>query len=145
MTAKYVLVPFRRWHIDELGISAEGGEPYNLSPEETHQMERSRLCWTLFYEAKPVACGGFFLVWKGRYIAWMLLDPQSGRHMGAVTRHTLARMAELKGRIELTVRAEFEQGHRWARMLGFKVETPTLERFGHDGSDHVGYVRINGE
>jgi len=28
--------------------------------------------------------------------------------------------------------------------LGFELETPLLRQYGHDGADHVGYVRING-
>lgn len=145
MTAKYVLLPFRRWHLDVLGISAEGGEAFDHTSEDAHLMEKSGLCWTLVYGADPVACGGFFNVWKGRYIAWMLLNEKSGRHMVAVTRHAVERMARLKGRIELTVRADFAKGHRWAKLLGFEVEAPVLRRFGHDGADHVGYAKVNGE
>jgi hypothetical protein len=32
---------------------------------------------------------------------------------------------------------------KWAKMLGFRVETPLLTMFGPEGESHVSYVRIN--
>jgi hypothetical protein len=52
-------------------------------------------------------------------------------------------LAQVGGRIELTVRADFEAGQRWVRALGFHIETPRLEAFGPEGEDHIGYVRFN--
>ena len=44
---------------------------------------------------------------------------------------------------ESTVRRDFALGQRWARMLGFEIETPVLRQFGPEGEDHVGYVKFN--
>ena len=52
-------------------------------------------------------------------------------------------LGRVKGRVEFTVRADFEKGHRWAKMLGFTVESPLLRAYGPLGEDHVGYVRFN--
>lgn len=50
-------------------------------------------------------------------------------------------------RLETTIREDFVNGHRWARMLGFR-EAPApgargslLRAYGPDGSDHRFYVR----
>ena len=42
----------------------------------------------------------------------------------------------------MTVLKDFKQGHRWAKILGFELETPTLRAYGPAGEDHAGYVRI---
>jgi hypothetical protein len=52
-------------------------------------------------------------------------------------------LAMVKGRLELTVRFDFDEGHRWAKMLGFKVETPVMPFYGPEGEPHSMYVRIN--
>ena len=145
MTHRYTIVPFRRWHVDFLGVEAEGGEPYDLTAEESYALERSGTCWTGLFDDAPIACGGVVKMWNGRYVAWMLLNMKSGRHMAMITREVQKKLAELPGRVELTVRADFEKGQRWAKMLGFEVETPLLKQYGHDGADHVGYVRISGD
>jgi hypothetical protein len=78
-------------------------------------------------------------------VAWTYMSPRSGRHMSFITRAVLRNLATIAGRIELTVRRDFEQGHRWARILGFAVENPPgiLAGFGPMGEDHVSYVRFN--
>lgn len=128
-----------------MGLAVEGANGYSLSPEECHLMEQSGTCWTIVHDGDPIACGGFIQMWPGRHVAWMLLDDRSRRHMGYVTRQALKKLAGIHGRIELTVRADFYAGLRWAEMLGFKIEAPLMRRFGPDGADHVGYVRVNGD
>lgn len=99
---------------------------------------------TLLADGRPVACGGVLQQWPGRYSGWAFLNPSSARHMVAVTRGTRNLLDALVGRIEMTVRVDFHAGHRWAKMLGFEIETPLLRAFGPEGEDHVGYVRLNG-
>jgi hypothetical protein len=43
----------------------------------------------------------------------------------------------------MTVRKDFVQGHRWAQMLGFEMETPEMKAYDPQGATHVGYVRFN--
>lgn len=137
------LVPFRRWHLDWIksGGEAVGGEG-GLTPEVLAALERQN-SWTAVVDDAAIACGGTMLQWPGRHIAWVYLNAQAGPHMGFITKAVLKQLEQIEGRVELTVRKDFEKGHRWARMLGFKVETPTLEAFGPLGEDHVGYVRFN--
>jgi len=142
-TARYRVTAFRRWHLDWLGPEAEGGD-FQLPLEAARELELSGLCQTVLYEDAPIACGGLAQIWPHRYQAWMLLDRRTGRHMPWITKQVSAYLQKVVGRVELTVRADFPQGQRWARMLWFELETPLLRQYGHDGADHVGYVRING-
>jgi len=143
MPNKYRIVPFRRWHLEWLGPEAEGGD-FKLPWEAAQQLENSKLCWTGLYDGQPIVCGGVAQIFSHRHQAWMLLDMRTGRHMLWITKQVSAYLQKIRGRIEFSVRADFEQGQRWAKLLGFEVEAPLLKQYGHDKADHVGYVRING-
>lgn len=106
------------------------------------QLERQN-SWTGVEDGDPVVCAGTILQWPGRHTAWAYLNPATGPAMMRATREVGRKILNVKGRIEFTVRCDFENGHRWAKLLGFEVETPLLKAYGPDGEDHVGYVRFN--
>lgn len=140
------LVPFKRWHfawLYEKGLPADGMD-FLPSLETMRHLEENG-AWTAQVDGVPVACGGLIMQWPGRYQAWMVLNEDTGRYMRWLTRAVQARLAMTKGRVEATVRADFDKGHRWVRLLGFEVEAPLLRRYGPEGEDHVGYVRIEEE
>lgn len=134
------LVPFRRWHIAWLQSNGGGSLPFDV---DTLMSLEKQNTWTAVLDGDPMACGGTIQQWPGRHHAWSLMNAATGPHMGFITKQALKRLKLVAGRIELTVRADFAQGHRWAKLLGFRVETPVLAEFGPQGEDHVGYVRFN--
>lgn len=144
MTAKYMTTRFKRWHLSWLmeHSAAAGGMGPWLSPAERMALEQLDSV-TVTYNGDVIACGGVVPQWAGRSIGWAYLNDLSPRHMVAITRAAQELVARTPGRIELTVRADFPPGQRWARMLGFEVETPLLRRYGPEGEDHIGYVRYN--
>jgi hypothetical protein len=99
---------------------------------------------TLTVDGAPVAAGGTIELWPGRHLAWAMLPSFSGPHMLTVTRTAQQLIRAPRGRVEMVVLRSFELGHRWAKMLGFEVETPVLRQYAPDGSDFTGYVRFNG-
>lgn len=138
------VAPFRRHHYEWLRASnptADGGM-FVATESTLAQLERQN-SWTGVVDGTPIACAGTYMQWPGRHTAWAYLGRNTGPHMKWITKAVLANLAGVKGRVELTVRSDFPAGQRWARMLGFKVETPKLEAFGPLGEDHVGFVRIN--
>lgn len=136
------IVPFKRWHHDWLGESAEPGGFIKLSEMVRAQLETEN-SWTAVVDGRVIGCAGTVQQWPGRHVAWAVFAPDAGEHMLWITRSAIEHLAKVKGRIELTVRTDFPIGMKWARLLGFRVETPVLERFGPAGEDHIGYVRIN--
>ncbi len=86
-------------------------------------------------------------LWAGRGEFQLLL----GHRVGAIEMLAIHRKAkELLDvvaakhglrRIETVVRTSFEQGHRWAEMLGFDSEG-LLRRYAPDGSDYTMYSRL---
>lgn len=139
-------IPFQRQHLDQLnedglaeGVSADVGADAGPLLEASNS-------WTVTHGGRPVFCGGTIQLWPGRHMAWAGVSSEAGPYMKFITREARWIVEQADGRVELTVRADFESGHRWARMLGFDVENPPglLRRYGVDGEDHVAYVRLNG-
>lgn len=63
--------------------------------------------------------------WPHRGIAWAVLAAGAGPYMRPLTREVRVWLDGRRlRRLEMYVDAQFTQGARWARMLGFKLETP---------------------
>lgn len=145
MTVDRRLVPFKHWHFDwmqEASSVSDGTSIQTISSASLKPCENMD-SWTGVIDGRPIGCAGVVQHWPGRYVSWAYLGLDTGPHMRWITRCALAGLERTKGRIEMTVRADFPAGQRWAEMLGFQVETPRLEAYGPEGEDHVGYVRIN--
>lgn len=139
-----MLRPFRAWHI---GWIKDKGLPVGgwIDPSEEllFTLEKHNSWTAIGDEGEPIACGGTVQIWPGRHSAWAYMGPITAPHMVVITRYALECLARAKGRIEMTVRVDFEAGHRWAKMLGFKVETPVMPFYGPGGEAHSAYVRFN--
>lgn len=99
--------------------------------------------WSARENDMAIACGGAVEVWPGRYNAWCYMTDRGMRYIRGITQKAKEVLALPKGRIECTVRVDFEPGHKWMKILGFEVETPLMRAYGPYGEDHVGYVRFN--
>ena len=144
MTLDLRVVPFKRIHYEWLRATspvADGGM-FVATDGILAQIETQN-SWTGAANGEAIVCAGTIQQWPGRHTAWAYLGKHTGPHMLWITRAVLANLAKIKGRIEFTVRADFPQGQRWAKMLGFEVETPCLKAYGPTGEDQVGFVRIN--
>jgi len=111
-------------------------------------MEDSPNNWTLLLDDTPLLCGGTLPQWPGREMSWAFLNKHSGPHMTAVVREARRIIRRPQCRIDMTVRKDFVAGHKFARILGYRVETPLMESYGPEGESHVGYVflpRFDGE
>jgi hypothetical protein len=139
------VVPFRSWHYRWLAdqgpaVDQIGDLVTNRAVLEQLESENT---WTAAVDGTPIAVAGTMQLWSGRHMAWAHMTPATGPHMLWITQATLRNLERVSGRVELTVRSDFDAGHRWAKMLGFRVETPRMESYGPTGVDHVGYVRIS--
>lgn len=137
------IVPFRAWHYDWTGDTSEPGD-FVATPQFLALLEQQPHQYTGIVDGQVVFCAGAIPQWATRHVTWAVLSQErSGAHMLWITRELRRILDGIPGRTELSVRADFTQGNQWAKLLGFRMETPRLERFGFDGEDHVGYVRIN--
>lgn len=140
---KLNIVPFESYHLTWLIMQrpAVGGFGPMITDDVLRALEGKS--WTAMLGDDPVACGGLIEQWPFRHAGWVYLPKEAAPYMRTITLAAMEKMAEVKGRIEMTVRKDFKAGHKWARMLGFVVETPTLHAYGPEGEDHVGYWRYN--
>lgn len=89
-----------------------------------------------------IACMGLIPQWEHRAIAWGLIAKEAGPYFVQITK-AVFRTMELHPyrRIETAVISTFEQGHRWAQLLGFKREG-TMEFYTPDGHACDLYARV---
>lgn len=93
---------------------------------------------------KTLACAGLDELWPNRATAWAFLSADlKPRGMMMITRAMLREFAATKyERIEAYVDANFEEGNKWARLLGFVNETPNgMQKF-NLGVTHNLYARV---
>ena len=91
-----------------------------------------------------LSIGALFTVWPGRVELCALLSELVGpSEMLSLHRSVRRFLANARGRIEATVDGEFEDGHRWMRMLGFTLETPSgMRGYLPNGGTSYLYARV---
>ncbi|RTL11288.1 MAG: N-acetyltransferase [Neisseriaceae bacterium] len=102
--------------------------------------------WTLFVDDKPIFCAGLFKMYGKRYVAWSLIAWNCGCYFRRIMRviNRYLRMFYQGCRIECTCDVNFKQAHRFAEMLGFKLEAPLMRQYEVDGRDSCLYAMIVG-
>lgn len=136
------VVPFKAWHYEWL-LKHESAEPSKFAPPRAtiEALEREN-SWTGVVGFEVMVVAGTIQQWPGRHVAWAYIRQDAGPHMLRLTKEVGRKLLDVKGRIEFTVRKDFEAGQRWAELIGFEVETPLLKAYGPEGEDHVAYVRL---
>src|SRR3990167_2048474 len=122
------IVPFRHWHYDWLDGEPAEGRHWQINWRLLLQLE-SLNSWTGTVDGKPVFCAGTMEQWPGRHTAWAYMSKGTLPHMAWITKEVRKNLEGMVGRIEFTVRKSFPAGQRWARHLGFEVETPILHAY----------------
>lgn len=81
--------------------------------------------YTVIHDGEVIAVCAVVEVWPGRAALTSLLSARAGRCMLKLHREVSRRISALPHkRIEATVDDDFEPGHAWLRILGFRLETP---------------------
>jgi hypothetical protein len=143
MTLDRRVVPFKAWHYDWLRSTEAAEGPLMRIDDRLLRELEGQNWWTGVVDGAPIVCAGTMQQWPGRHLAFAYVAKGTLPHLPWISEQVMKNLAGLKGRIEFTVRADFAAGLRWAKRLGFEVETPVLKAFGPQGEDHVGFVRIN--
>ena len=141
------IVPFRARHLDGLRLQdAQSGMAPLLNREVGASLEAAGPAFSALYVKEVIACAGVMEVWSGRLQAWALLSPCGPERFLRVHRAVAHFLVQQKARrIETAVDCAFEAGHRWARLLGFRMEAPVMLRFGPDGRDAALYARVRAD
>lgn len=97
--------------------------------------------FTVYDGTDVVAVIGLINQWEGCARAYAFMSGDAGKHMLALTRQVRDFLANSTiRRIEAAVQDDFPAGHRWARLLGFRVEG-WMRKYWND-HDALLYARV---
>lgn len=138
-----IVIPFRAEHF--WAIEPQEAQSYvwdSVTPAQIKELE-SLNSFTVMNDAQPVACFGWIEQYPHRATLWAMMGNGTGKHFVGFTRIAKLLLNSLPHkRVEFEVDCEFEQGHRWARMLGFTLEAERLRGYRMDGGDSAIYARV---
>lgn len=136
-------VPFEPAHAERICLQPRQREMAGYATPEHYRQLAKAPSFSVLDGDEVVMCGGAFEMWPGRCLCWALLAEHIGHRMATCVRATRRFLEEVAApRYELDVEHDHAEGHRFARLLGFDVETPQLRAYYPDGSDGTMYVRV---
>lgn len=137
------ILPFRAEHFHALTPQAAQMRAKALWRDGQLQGLESLPSFTLMDDGVVLMIFGHIPFHADRGLVWSILGEQAAEHMISVHRVGRRFVDSLPyRRIEMEVDCEFEQAHRWARMLGFEMEAERLRCHREDGGDTSLYARI---
>lgn len=90
-----------------------------------------------------IAAAGLIGLYPHYAIAWAFVSVKAGVHMLAIVRKVRSVLdAQAYRRIEMRVRYDFEKGHKFAILCGFKEEAHLMRKSGFYGEDETLYARV---
>lgn len=132
------IIPFEPVHLRSLVLQeAQAWMSPMLKDDYGKYLKDAGPCFTAEVDNRILVCSGLVNIWENRAQAWALMSADAGQHFVRIFR-AIRSFLELQDtrRIEATVDADFEQGHRLMRMLGFQLETPEpMRAYLPDGRD----------
>ncbi len=147
MQDNVTIIPFKREHMMDLvnHPSLSSVKKY-LTEDRIKMHETCGHSFTLItIDGIVLGIAGVVPMWDNVGEAWAIFNPNIKERFlymhRAVKRYL--NTAPFK-RIQMTVDCKFINGHRWARLLGFKKEADKLEKYMPDGKDVSMYAMVRG-
>lgn len=140
-----MIVPFRAEHLGMLELqNPQSSAAKEFSDPEYGKTLESTYAYSLLDGDKVLCCAGIVDIWRDRAFAWALVGKDAGRRFFEIHKNVSAALRMYPARrVEMAVDVDFDQGHRWARLLGMTAEG-TMKAYQPDGRDCVLYARIKG-
>lgn len=139
-----IVVPFEAWHLNVLLLQKSQAMLQPMMSDEKYgkSLQDGGSAFSAVVDGEIIAALGIIPQWEHRAIAWGLIGENASKHFIPISKAIL-RFLEITPyrRIETSVASDFDQGHRWARMLGFENEG-TMKAFTPDGRDCDLYARV---
>jgi len=138
-----LVVPFKAGHLETIKLQER--QMYLsgwVSSEQALRLEDTP-AYTLMDGDTPLLTAGILPQWEDRAIAWAYLSEMGPRKFVGAHRAVKNFLdACYTKRVEMTVDVNFPEAHRWAKMLGFKMEAERMVAYSPDGRDCSLYARI---
>lgn len=142
------LVDFKAWHYRKIKPQAAQLALVDTITDDYLEALEDPLnatCFTLIEGDKPLVCFGMIEIWEKRAYAWALLDESAKFHLTKITkiiRRVLDYYSKEMRRIEGAVDCDFQEGHRWMKLLGFTLECDRMKAYRPDGRDAALYAKV---
>lgn len=139
------VVPYRPAHVLALRIQPAQASIAQYLTDDVLDGMRGPHSFTFMDGDESLACVGVTKIWDNRAFLWSIISADIGpRRFLAASLHARRFLDVVPfRRIEAAVEMGFAEGHRWARLMGFKNETPQgMEAFLMDGTDCALYARV---
>lgn len=138
------IVPYQAEHL--MTIALQESQQYlgnYINEDLAKSLEMEDWSWTALDGDEVIGCAGVQPIWQGRGCAWSYISNCGPKQFMTIHKHVKKFLDQcyLK-RIEMTVDCRFEQGHRWAKALGFHMEAGRMEAYMPSGMDVSLYARI---
>lgn len=147
MTGKVEYVRCRQKHLGLIRPqrSDEALIPGYLSPEFKHILEHT-FAMSAWVNNRCIGAAGVIPTHGQSALAWSMLGTDAGPYMIQLTRKVKDALdISPYKRIEMRVIYDFEEGHRWAKLLGFgEPEAPRMRCSGVRGEDETLYAKVRG-
>jgi|TARA_R110000803_G_scaffold53220_4_gene109183 hypothetical protein len=136
--------PFQAAHL--AAIKLQGAQGYLsdwVTYEQAAALVEHHSSTAITDDGEPVAAAGIIPMWQGRSMVWAFLSDLGPANFMRVHRE-VKRFLDgcYTQRIEMTVDCDHKEAHRWARMLGFKLEATRMRAYAPDGHDCALYARV---
>jgi len=145
------VLPFKPWHIDYLSIqNGQRGDGwlYEMSTQQWQDMADNHTTFTGLKDDNILIICGLVPVWNGRATCWTVLSNDVDRYALLWIHKNVSKFLDTLqtdrkfNRIEADVRNDYQQGHRWMRLLGFEKES-VMAQYDPNGSECARYVRLS--
>lgn len=139
-----MIVPFQPEHLSQLMLQPSQVylQPMLANPHYGEYLVKAGPAYSCIVDDVVFACAGLIPQWENRAMAWALISGEAGKHFLSIHRAVKRTFAmHPYRRIETTVAMNFEEGYRWADLLGFEREG-LMRKYVPNGDDCYLYARV---
>lgn len=144
------VVQFKPNHFRELVVQNQQEDVFAkiMDPANDSSYDYGDYAWTGYSPEGIVMCGGLIPRTEVCADGWVLISKFFPKYVIPYTRKVIEKLDMIQRdhgfhRIQASVDLEFTQGHRWAKLLGFKPEG-VMRKYRPGGLDSMLYGRIVG-
>ena len=118
-----IVVPYKAEHLLDLQIQEGQRGVAPFITEAYAKALEDGYTFSALEDGRPLVVGGIAKVWDNRGLVWAFMGQNAGPHFVAIHKAAMGLLAKAPyRRLEADTPCGFEQGHRWLRMLGFKLK-----------------------
>jgi hypothetical protein len=143
------LIPFAAWHYLTIAETVYAWTGVDRHPDPAilgARFETDGPGYTAVQGSRIVACAGVMIPWSGLGFAWAVVTDEARQWPCAVHRATRRALEQITRdytlrRVEASVQADQARNIRWARALGFGIESE-MKGWGPRGETFLKMVRF---